>query len=350
MMSLHKKAIRNEIKIQGGQQRYTLIDFAKGFSILTIVIMHLLQSYVTELPELLKTALSLGGTGVHIFIFCSGFGLYLSHLKNPLSYKLFMKKRFSKIYLPYIVVVFICFFIPQTYTGNNRVAALLSHIFLYKMFIPEFEESFGGQLWFISTIIQFYFAFKILCRLKRSLKRSVFNTICMGISIIWWIVTAQTGLYAERIWGSFFLQYIWEFGLGMSCAEYLDEGKDICIRKWVIYIVAIVGIGLEGILALAGGFFKNFNDIFAFLGYGSVVLILYCFNCELIKKSILKISSVSYEWYLVHMIVFTLIFIVCPANIYLQMIFGVVAFFASFAIAEGYHWIINKVYCLMQKS
>ena len=164
----------------------------------------------------------------------------------------------------------------------------------------------------------------------------------MGISIAWWIITMQTGLYTERIWGSFFFQYIWEFGLGMSCAEYLNEGKDIFIRKWAVHIIAIVGIGLEGILALAGDHFKGFNDCFAFFGYGSVILILSSFNCEFINKWIFKISSVSYEWYLVHVIVFTLIFIFCPENIYLQIIFGVVAFFVSFIVAQGYHLIVKK--------
>lgn len=340
----------NEIKILGGQQLYTLIDFAKGFSILTIVLMHLLQSFVTELPELLKTALSLGGTGVHIFIFCSGFGLYLSHLKNPLSFKLFMKKRFIKIYLPYIIVVFISFFIPQAYSGNDRVAALLSHIFLFKMFVPKYEESFGGQLWFISTIIQLYFVFGLLCCLKKNLKRKLFNGICIGISIVWWVVTVQTGLYVERIWGSFFLQYIWEFGLGMSCAEYLNEGKDVCIHKGIVYIIAIAGIGLEGILAFAGGFFKSFNDIFAFFGYGSVILILYSYKYKFLDKWILKISSISYEWYLVHMMVFALMFIFCPTNIYIQIVFGVAAFFVSIIVAGGYHLIIKKAYCLIQRK
>ena len=80
MSSMCRTKNHNIIKIEGGQQRYSLIDFAKGFSILTIILMHLLQSFVSELPTLLKTAMSLGGTGVHIFIFCSGFGLYLSHL------------------------------------------------------------------------------------------------------------------------------------------------------------------------------------------------------------------------------------------------------------------------------
>lgn len=42
---------------------------------------------------------------------------------------------------------------------ESRMGALFSHIFLYKMFVSDYEMSFGGQLWFISTIIQFYIVF-----------------------------------------------------------------------------------------------------------------------------------------------------------------------------------------------
>ncbi len=56
-------------------QRFELVDFLKGFSISTIVLMHLLQPHFTGL---MNKALSLGGAGVHVFILCSGFGLYQS--------------------------------------------------------------------------------------------------------------------------------------------------------------------------------------------------------------------------------------------------------------------------------
>ena len=65
-------------------QRLEVIDFLRGFSIFTIVLMHLLQSY--PIPPFLMAASSFGGAGVHVFILCSGFGLYLSYLNKPLTY------------------------------------------------------------------------------------------------------------------------------------------------------------------------------------------------------------------------------------------------------------------------
>ena len=65
-------------------QRLEVIDFLRGFSIFTIVLMHLLQSF--PISPFLMAASSFGGAGVHVFILCSGFGLYLSYLNRPTAY------------------------------------------------------------------------------------------------------------------------------------------------------------------------------------------------------------------------------------------------------------------------
>lgn len=131
-----------------------IVDFLRGFSIFTIVLMHLLQGY--QMPNILYKIFSFGGAGVHVFILCSGFGLYLSYLYKPLGYKDFLKRRFTKVYLPYIIVIFISALIPFYNTSEDKWFQLLSHVFLFKMFDETLESSYGIQMWFVSTIIQFY--------------------------------------------------------------------------------------------------------------------------------------------------------------------------------------------------
>ena len=87
------------------RKRLDIVDFLRGFSIFTIVLMHLVQCY--PLPGFLMKASSMGGAGVHVFILCSGFGLYLSSLYNPMKYGRFLKRRFTKVYIPYVLVVLI---------------------------------------------------------------------------------------------------------------------------------------------------------------------------------------------------------------------------------------------------
>ena len=105
-------------------QRLEVIDFLRGFSIFTIVLMHLLQSY--PIPPFLMAASSFGGAGVHVFILCSGFGLYLSYLNKPLTYSQFLKRRFLKVYLPYIIIILVSALIPFYNTSSDKLLQILS--------------------------------------------------------------------------------------------------------------------------------------------------------------------------------------------------------------------------------
>ena len=85
------------------KNKIEVIDFIRGYSILSIVIFHYCQSIA--LSPLFAKAINFGGTGIHTFLFASGFGLYLSHLQKPMVYRDFLKKRFTKVYIPYIAIV-----------------------------------------------------------------------------------------------------------------------------------------------------------------------------------------------------------------------------------------------------
>lgn len=329
---------KRQILIGGGYKHYEVIDFLKGFSIATIALMHLIQGFIPQIPDVIKKMSALGGTGVHVFVFCSGFGLYLSYLKSPKSYTQFLSSRFKKLYIPYIVVVLIAFFIPFTYSGNYRLVALFSHVFLFKMFFESFEGSFGGQLWFMSTIIQFYLIFIPLCYVKKRInKSSYFVGGALLMSAVWWIIVVLTGMESVRVMNSFFLQYFWEFCLGMCIAEKFFNGYEIKLNKALLSVIAIIGISIQGVLALKGGALRVVNDIPALFGYGSLAILLY--STGVLNKFILFISKFSYEWYLVHVLIFTLICRFKVPTLLGQIGIATLAFVVSIAVA----WIYSKI-------
>lgn len=143
-------------------QKLDVVNFLRGYSIFTIVLMHLMQSY--PLLSWAMKATSFGGAGVHVFILCSGFGLYLSYLNRPLGYRDFLRKRFGRIYWP-MAVVCLATAVWMFFQGKEVLIPLLGNLFLFKMFVPELESSMGGQMWFISTIIQFYIAWPLIVKL-----------------------------------------------------------------------------------------------------------------------------------------------------------------------------------------
>jgi len=314
--------------------RMAEVDYLKGFSILTIALMHLLQM-MPDMPQKIITLSAIGGTGVHVFFLCSGIGLYTSYLKRRVSFGEFIGKRFLRIYIPYIIVVLIAFFIPWMYSGEDRVSALLSHVFLYKMFVPGYTESFGVHFWFISTIFQLYVLFIPMCRLKEKLSGRVFVLIFGGISVAWWLLCCCLGIGDVRIWGSFCLQYIWEFALGFVIAERVHNGKTYKLDYWLLLVLAAAGIGLQAVMVMYSESLRVFNDIPALVGYASLALLLS--GIPLVRWLCCRLSSFSYEFYLLHIPVFASVFrLIDPQGLPMQCVVGCVSMTIALATAFFY--------------
>lgn len=275
--------------------------------LLTIVLMHLVQRY--DLPNIILKASSLGGAGVHVFILCSGFGLYLSYLNKPLEYGAFLKCRFSKVYLPYILVILVSALYYWLIDGEKTLLPMLSHLFLFKMFVPVWNNSFGGQMWFISTIIQFYVTWPLIVKLFKCPNGLL---IAVLISLFWALFTVAIGISEERIWNSFFLQYLWEFVLGMYLADlYYRNAEALKIpRMYILIICVIVGLGLSGTAGIVGGMWKSLNDIPSMVGYTSLALLIYKIECKPVNLFLSYTNKISYEWYLVHTLIFSIYFCV----------------------------------------
>ena len=114
--------------------KYNLSDLSTyrtqmmGIATLMIIICHSCASKVI-MPSFLAYLFRFGNIGVDIFLFLSGIGLYYSLSKNNLSskedYTSFYKRRFYRIYIPYLIVfipscliffISCCtIFIPSTY-------------------------------------------------------------------------------------------------------------------------------------------------------------------------------------------------------------------------------------------
>lgn len=229
-------------------KKLDVVNFLRGYSIFTIVIMHLVG--MLGISGIWEKAAAFGGAGVHVFILCSGFGLYLSYLRKPLGYIAFLKKRFTRIYMP-MAVLCVATAVWMACMGREWFMPLLGNLLLFKMFVPELESSMGGQMWFVSTIIQFYLAWPLIVKL--------FNTrggvkLALIVSLLWSTTVGLLGYAEERVWNSFFLQYLWEFCLGMKMAEiYHGNPKALEVPRWKCLLpLCMAGVGVTGIMGFAG--------------------------------------------------------------------------------------------------
>ena len=271
--------------------------------------MHLSQNYSNGI---FNKALAFGGAGVHVFILCSGLGLYLSYLHKPLGYKDFLWKRFTKIYIPYAVAVLLWGIWMIRETGIFPIREVISHLLLYKMFSEELDTSLCYPYWFISTIIQFYLVWPLIVRLVKN-RGGYF--VALAISLSWSTIVGIFGYEEMRRWGSFFLQYLWEFCLGMWIADKIfnrDEVGKIAIspgpwKWWWLLCSAAIGMGLTGLMAWNGGVLKLYNDIPSLVGYLAVLLIIYKAGIRIVNSFFIWASKFSYELYLVHSLVFVVL-------------------------------------------
>lgn len=325
-------------------KKYAIVDFLRGYSIFTIALMHLVMGNVTGV---LSKAVAFGGAGVHVFILCSGFGLYLSYLKKPLGYGEFLKRRFGKVWVPYAIAVLlwgVWYLISKGYFPTKEVA---SHLFLYKMFSAELDTSLCYPYWFISTIVQFYLFWPMIVKAYRMRWG---GQILFVISLLWSTIVGVHGLEEERPWSSFFLQYLWEFGLGMWIAErcMMADGRGKMLmeiqnfRWWWLLSGAVGGMGLSALMAWNGGMLKLYNDIPSLIGYLSVAMLIYKAGIKVVNKFFEWSNSFSYELYLVHLLMYAVVANLLASLIPIQTLM-VIQFVGAYVVAYGFYWILGKL-------
>ncbi len=282
-------------------KKLEVVSFLRGYAIFTIILMHLVHPAT---KGFLHNAASFGGAGVHVFILVSGFGLYLSQLRKPATYPEFMRRRFTRVYLPYLLMMplFVAYY--WFVCGTFDLTTLASHVFLFKMFDHTLDTSYAYSLWFISTIFQFYLCWPVIVRL---FKGKWGLPLAIVISLVWATLVGVLGKEGNRVWNSCFLQYLWEFVIGMKLAEYqhFRGGYNPHLPSYKVLIpFAIVGMALTGVTGKLGGIFKLYNDIPSLLGYLSVALIIYKLSIPLVNRFFLFTDKIGYEWYLVHGLTF----------------------------------------------
>lgn len=103
----------------------------------------------------------------------------------------------------------------------------------------------------------------------------------------------------------------------------------------------IIGLGLTGIAGFAGGIWKSYNDILSLVGYMSMALIVYKVGVRWINRFFEYTNKVSYEWYLIHILIF---------SVYFKFARGVLPYYAdwillmviSYGVAIGFNKLTKK--------
>lgn len=122
----------------------------KAWAIIFVVISHIVNIYFKG--DLSFTGL-LGTGGVAVFLFLSGYGLYVSYEDKGLS-KNFWNNKIQNIFLPYWLVTCIYYLI---FIQEKSAVVLMKNLFCI-----DYERKIDGTMWYMSFLIIWYLLFYFL--------------------------------------------------------------------------------------------------------------------------------------------------------------------------------------------
>ncbi len=211
-------------------------------------------------------ALALGAGVFQLFLIASGFGLYLSHLKDKKSWTLFYKKRALRVLFLYWIAVIFNYFIrgahvpPYFQARFNRI--FVEHLLVLQDYTKH--PAVWGALWFIGYIIQLYVLFPVFVKMFQN---RAAKALLILISVFGTFLAAKAAsIMGFELTGRLPVQYLSSFVFGMLLAEGAHFQKDFfkkLFRPASISACAILAL-LMVYLVNQFTFFNNliFNNLF----------------------------------------------------------------------------------------
>ncbi len=275
------------------------IDILRIISILAVILIHT-SSRVLEVNHfdlksvpVLTIANQLSRFAVPLFFMISGFVLELSFSVHQ-NFWLYIKKRFSKILLPYLFWSLFYYFFIYTHHDNNLLRVFLS-------------GSASYQLYFIPALLIFYLIFPLL----RKIQFNKYLMIFLGILqiLLLYIDYKYFGIHINfpiRI----ALLNLYVFLVGIVAFRHQTQLQKLLSRNWPISLITTI---LCGTWVVIDGFSRyyqtfNFEAIYSqwrpsiFLYTLSIAAFgLYFFSKLKFPESLVKkIASLSFFVFFVH--------------------------------------------------
>lgn len=204
-----------------------------GLATIMVVVSHAYMSGMT-LSNSARMVTGLGASGVELFLFVSGFGLWKSLFfasNRTFDFSLdvlssWYKRRYLRILVPYLI-----FAIPI-----YGILTILDHQGIVEYIRRVFFVSFwthGWGLWYIAMLLPLYFVAPLLIKLLSGKWKVFWFVILLLITELfsYFAFGGNRDVYFSR----FIIQRIPSFLIGIMMAEAICESKKISIW-WVLFL------------------------------------------------------------------------------------------------------------------
>lgn len=263
----------------------------KGFAILAVVLSHIGFFLYPDQKFLFPYSI-LAGVGVNLFLFLSGFGLTLSHLKSPLSPLIFYKRRLLKLFIPLWIIITIFLLLDFFLLQRTYPILEIAHSFLG--FYPRADvfQNLNSPLWYFSIIFFYYLIFPLLF-----IKKIPLFSPLLVLLFSWCLLNLSLPVNRDVL-NLYKLHYL-AFPLGMLFGLVIQKVKfkSDLILKLLALTVAILVFLYSSINSGVGENLKTEQGISLITTLSLVVIFsLSRFNFRLLSL----LGIYSYEIYLLH--------------------------------------------------
>ena len=272
-------------------------NILRGIAILLVILQHISGHLGTNIFT------PMGGTGVAIFLFLSGFGLNESFKKK--GFTDFWKNRVIKVFIPYIILITILTVIYNRGGVKNYLYDILG-----------IKTSYWYIAFLLKQYILFYICTKFFCKVK------------LYIFILCSIIFLFTFPNIEA-------EQSFSFLTGVLISEYYQDIKRMVEKRYLVvsiifFIIGTIFLGIKQlhfIRLYEGHYIYSIIQLFIKLPYALLFISIVHYLNILISSKFLKFSGkISYELYLVHMIFLQYI----NSNIYTAFLVIIVSYIISY--------------------
>lgn len=232
------------------------------------------------------------------FIFLSGIKLSFSYKDKQLNFLDFLKKRFVKIFIPYLVW-YIIYYIYFRNAGYMESKTVYQHIFSFLL------GDLVSPFYFITVIFQLYFLFGIIQWFFK--KFNNFYLLLFVVLLNFLFLKFVFFKYDDRFFGTYFLYFILGFYAGLNYKNFYNFLKNYSLIISLLYIlITVYNIYLSYNAYVYNAPFENYRVI---NGLFSLISILFLYRISIAIYSCLnkkiffvfnKIEQASYYIFLSH--------------------------------------------------
>lgn len=328
------------------KNHYPGLDAVRVIAIFGIVLMHVLSNGEYNLKGFLfDKIIGTAGNFTILFMMVSALGMccgyYQKFKDQSIDVETFYKRRYAKMW-PFFALL--CFFDVVVSLSKNSLYEFFANLTLVQGLLPNPQISVVGVSWTLAVIFVFYLLFPFFCFLLGSKRRAWMAAIVAGI----YNVLCQLYFFDEQ---HILNNFLGKENILYSSVFFMTGGLIYLYRNRLKRMKIVAPALLLGTAAIY--YFLCQNDLIMALFSIAIIIFATTRSGKIVSSKYIKwLSSISFEVYLSHMLIYRLL-----EKLHLVHLFGNGLFAYIFTVAAVIcgaivfsvcvKWFLNKIEILI---